>query len=315
MKFKFYLFTFLLLGLTACGGKQLVWVDKDTGADTAVSQPSLSADEDEEAGDPAENMMSGEMAAGSKAMTGVTTQSEAAIKQNEDDASTELSDEARLAIELMAEVPEVAEWLTAFPDWTGDAWQDESDGRFYSIDLYSEAADEWLGWGYVNVADGVVEEYFVPRELTAAEFQIGREQVEQFVFSDEELLARLGDVAKWEHETWYNRWDANWEVWFWYGLEELAVTVSLWEDELYLEGIYNPAEFEAEEAAENSKNQAIELAWQAEGIDQALAGEDNWQTYVSQQGDTVWAVSFTTTDKELFYALVDIDSWQVLESE
>lgn len=321
---RFCLVMLTLLLLAGCGGKQLVWVDAEeaNGAATAVPQPV--EPEDEEAGVatavPAANTEDGMMAEmdGGMMGDGVLDTAVSQIQESLDEAlaqdDEDVSDEAARAIQLLAEEPEVAGWLASYPDWTGDAWLEGEDGLHYHVDLYSAAADEWLGWGYVNVADGVVEDFFVPRELTAEEFQTGREMVEAFVFSDEEVLARLGNVDDWGYDTWYNRWDANWQVWFWYGLEELAVTVNIWEDEPYLDSITNPAEFEAEEAAENSKNQAIELAWQAEGIDQAVAGVDNWQTYVAQQGDTVWAVTFATEDRELFYALVDIGSWTVLDS-
>ncbi|MCC6605136.1 MAG: hypothetical protein IT327_18155 [Anaerolineae bacterium] len=317
------LFVMLTLFLLAgCGGKQLVWVDVAEVSETAVPQPIAPEEEvviaatavpTTSADDGMMAEMDGGMMGGGVVDTAVSQIQESldeALAQDDDD----VSDEAARAIQLLAEEPEVAGWLASYPDWTGDAWLEGEDGLHYHVDLYSAAADEWLGWGYVNVADGVVEDFFVPRELTAEEFQTGREMVEAFVFSDEEVLARLGNVDDWSYDTWYNRWDANWQVWFWYGLEELAVTVNIWEDEPYLDSITNPAEFEAEEAAENSKNQAIELAWQAEGIDQAVAGVDNWQTYVAQQGDTVWAVTFATEDRELFYALVDIGSWTVLES-
>ncbi|GJM42323.1 MAG: hypothetical protein DHS20C20_26050 [Ardenticatenaceae bacterium] len=315
---------FLLMG---CGGKQLVWVDVDeaSGDDTAVSQPIEPQDEDEAVDETAvsetndaemSESMDGSMVDGNM-VASVVERIEASVEENSDkeESDDDLSAEETLAIQLMAEVPEVATWLANFPDWSGNAWQEEGDGRFYTVDLYSEAAEEWLGWGYVNVEDEQVEDYFVPRELSAEEYQAGRELVETFVFADEEVLARLGTVENWDFETWYNRWNANWDVWFWYGLEELAVTVNIWEGEPYLEAIYNPADLEAEEAEENSKNEAISLAWEAPGIDQALAGVDNWQTYVSQQGDSLWAVSFANAEQELFFALVDIASWTVLESE
>lgn len=311
MKIRLFLLVGLLSGLVACGGKQLVWVDvaATSEASTAVPQPVTPENDDEgvtAVPEPDSEMMMIEETA--VAHSEIVLQEPAA----QDEAAH--SDEAALAVQLLGAVPEVADWLASYPDWTGDAWLDGDDGVHYHVDLYSAAADEWLGWGYVNVAEGAVEDYFVPRELSAEEFQVGREKVEAFVFGDQEVLARLGNVADWDFDTWYNRWDANWEVWFWYGLDELVVTVNIWEDEAYLESIRNPAEFEADQALENNKNQAIELAWQAEGIDQAVAGIDNWQTYVSQQGDTVWAVTFATEDRELFYALVDIESWTVLES-
>ncbi len=218
------------------------------------------------------------------------------------------------AVALLAALPDVAGWLANFPDWQATAWQDEDDGRFYSLDLYSPAADEWLGWAWVNVAEATVDDYFVPRELTAEEFQAGRDRVEAFIFNDEAVLARLEETAAWEHDIYYNRWDALWEVYFWRGLEELMVVVGSWEDELYVEKMVNPLELAAEEAAENDRNTAVSLAWQAEGIDQALADSDNWRTYVSQQADAIYAVSFVTDERELFYALVDVAQGQVLES-
>ena len=317
---RFCLVMLTLLLLAGCGGKQLVWVDVEeaSGETTAVPQP-IEPEEENEEGVIEETAVPDTNADDGMMVGGLVDEAVSQIQDSLDEAleqdSEELTDQETLAIQLLAEEPEVAGWLASYPDWTGDAWLEGEDGLHYHVDLYSAAADEWLGWGYVNVADGLVEDFFVPRELSAEEFQAGREMVEAFVFSDEEVLARLGNVDNWGYETWYNRWDANWQVWFWYGLEELAVTVNIWDDEPYLDSITNPAEFEAEEAAENSKNQAIELAWQAEGIDQAVAGVDNWQTYVAQQGDTVWAVTFATEDRELFYALVDIGSWTVLESE
>lgn len=327
MKSRIYLLAILLLGLVACGGKQTV---PETAVSTSSEQDIAQAESSVEAGvvevavaetavTSSNSMDSGSMADNIATETAAPTEEVINQSTNNDgdvgDDDAELSDEARQAIQLVAEIPEVATWLATYPDWAGDAWQDEEDGRFYSVDFYSEAADEWLGWGTVNVADGIVEDYFVPRELTAEEFQAGLARVEQFVFNDEEVLARLGDAATWEHDTWYDRWDAKWEIWFWNGLEEMAATVSIWEDDIYLDRIYDPTEMEAEEAVENSKNEAIGLAWGAEGIDQALSGVDNWQTYASQQSDTVWAVSFVGDGEELFYVLVDLENEQILESE
>ena len=193
---RLHLVMLTLFLLAGCGGKQLVWVDVDEVGETAVSQPITPEDDDKEQAvvvtavtetDPdgglmaemssdAGNSMAGGMMGGSlldEAADQIEASLDAALAQ----AGEQLSEEAALAVQLMAEIPEVATWLANYPDWSGNAWAEEEDGRFYTVDLYSEAADEWLGWGYVNVADGLVEDYFVPRELSAEEFHIGREKV------------------------------------------------------------------------------------------------------------------------------------------
>ena len=222
-------------------------------------------------------------------------------------------DDAQRAIQLFTAQDDVAAFLADYPDWQGESWPEDDAGQIWGIDLYSEAADEWLGWGQVNVSTGEVIEYFVPRDLSPEEFQAGLEKVEKYVFADAEILALLGDPEAWDHETRWNRWEANWEVWFGKGLDEWLVVVYLEDDYASLE-IIDPTAFEAEEQERLNRDQAIELAWEAEGIGEALDGVDYWTTYVENQGGSQWSVSFVSGDTELFYALVDIESWEVLES-
>lgn len=224
-----------------------------------------------------------------------------------------LSDEKK-AIRILSNEPIVAEFLEGYPDWNGETWPEDEENDIWGVDFYSEAADEWLGWGMVNVNTGEILDYFVPRDLSPEEFQAGLATVEKLVLNDAGVQARLGDPDLWEHETYFNRWDQIWEVWFWHGLDELAVTVYLDEENAYLEEIFDPSQLEAEKEAEWQRDQAIELAWGGEGIDQALDGVDNWHTLVAPQGD-LWAVSFIADDQELFFALVDIENQTIIETK
>ena len=82
--------------------------------------------------------------------------------------------------------------------------------------------------------------------------------------------------------------------------------------------IENLALLTEEQQVADNRNKAIELAWQAEGVDEALFGDDEdveWETFVAHVGGGQYGVSFATADKQLFFALVDIDSEEILESE
>lgn len=225
----------------------------------------------------------------------------------------ETTGDAAGAIALLAAHEEVALHLSNYPDWEGNAWPEDDNG-IWGIDFYSPAADEWLGWGQVNVMTTEVLDYFVPIELSAEDFQEGLTAVENFVFSDPEVLALLGEAADWEHETSFNRWEQRWESWFWRGLDAFGVLVHYSDDGLWLDGIVDPNAFEAEEAAELARNQAIELAWEAGGVGDALNDNDNWVTYVSPQPDGNWLVEFVADETLQFYALVDIAEWIIVES-
>ena len=222
-----------------------------------------------------------------------------------------MSDEQR-AIALIANTPEGATHLANFPDWTGEAWQD--DDNLWGVDLYSEAQDEWLGWGQVNVETNEVLDYFIPVELTAEQFQTGRAAAEKVTLGDAALLTRLGDLETWEYDVHYDRWDASWYVSFWRGIEELTVVIGIWEDEYYIGEIVNPNELAAEEAEEQQRNTAIELAYQRDDIWEIMDGVDDWTTYAEPHGDGVWTVAFATTDRTLYSATVNVETGELVES-
>ena len=86
-------------------------------------------------------------------------------------------------------------------------------------------------------------------------------------------------------------------------------------DHFSISGIVNPNELSEEQAEQAARDQAINLAYGAEGIDGALDGFDNRKTYVENQGGARWSVSFAADGQELFFALVDVTTNQVLESK
>lgn len=302
MKRKIVWLLIVIILLAACGGTQA------EGEQTAVSPPA-SAQTADEAPPPTATAVA------------PTTVPE------RDDAETASTSESTLsptdlqglsaedkAVRLLTNETAVAEFLDGYPDWNADTWPEDEENGIWGVSFYSEAADEWLGEGTVNINTGDILDYFIPRELSPEEFQAGLTEVETLVLNDAGVLARLGDPAVWEHETDYDRWEEMWYVWFWHGLDELAVSVYRDEEGVYLDEIFDPAQLEAEKEAEWQRDQAVELAWSAEGIDQALDGVDNWQTLVAPQGD-LWAVSFVADDQELFFALVDINNQTIVETK
>jgi hypothetical protein len=295
-------------GLTATSASPGTAVSQPTPADTAtepvVINPTRAAEvaesnEPEPTGEPGPDMDAE-----------IETELEPAVALSDLEG---LEDDQK-AIQLLASETAVAEFLVNYPDWSADSWPEDEENGIWGIDFYSEAADEWLGWGQVNIQTGEILDYFVPRDLSPEEFQAGLAEVEKLVLNDAGVQARLGDPELWEHETYFNRWDQIWEVWFWHGLDELVVTVNRDEENTYLEEIFDPSQLEAEKEAEWQRDQAVELAWSAEGIDQAFDGVDNWHTLVAPQGD-LWAVSFVSDEQELFYALVDINRWEIVDAK
>ncbi|MEZ4633583.1 MAG: hypothetical protein R2856_01145 [Caldilineaceae bacterium] len=212
------------------------------------------------------------------------------------------------------QVADMALHLANYPDWTGNAWAENDEETIFGVDFYSEAADEWLGNGRVDLAQNVVLEYYAPRDLTPEEFQAGLARVKPFLDDDPEVQARLAPNPDfWYEGIYYNRWDGVWEAYYERGLEAFVVAIYLDGDNIYVDSIYDPYGFDEAEALEDQRNRAISLAWEAPGIDVAIEGVDNWATYAEKQSDALWTVEFAAQDRSLFAALVNIETWEVIE--
>lgn len=220
-----------------------------------------------------------------------------------------------LAIEIAATHSPIAEYLAGF-DWVGSAYAHDDTRQTWGVDFSTRNDEEWLGWADVNVVTGKVNDFFVPRDLPPDEFQAGQEKITTFLEADAELNALLGDPTLWEKGVWYNRWEANWEAWFGRGLDEWVVVLYLdaESDEIWIESINDPSIMEEEEQREWDRNQAVELAFEAEGLWETLDGVDEWRTLASDHGDGVWTVDFVAPGQLYFSAVVDIVNWQIVEA-
>ena len=232
--------------------------------------------------------------------------------KNAIDKPTETPEER--AIALVAAMPNMALHLANYPDWTGNAWAENDEGTIYGVDFWSEAAQEWLGNGRVDLEQNVVLEHYAPRDLTPEEFQAGLARVKPFLDDDPEVQARLAPNPDfWYESIYYNRWDQVWEAYYERGLEAFVVAMYVNADNIYVDSVYDPYGFDEAEALEEQRNRAISLAWQAPGIDVAIEGVDNWATYAEKQSDVLWTVDFAAEDRSLFAALVNIETWEVIE--
>ncbi len=228
----------------------------------------------------------------------------------------ENSPEAQQAIDLVAAQEDVAAYLANHPGWVGDAWPEGDDSSIWYVDFYDGATEEWLGSGSVDLATQEVLDITIPRELTPEEFQAGQAEIEAFLAADAAVQARLGSYPKlWEHDISYDPWEQRWEAWYYRGLDAFTA-ILYFEDNgsLFLENIVDPYVLEEAAAEQMRRDQAVALAYEAEGIDDALANVDNWRTYVEHQGEGRWTVEFVADGQLLFSALVDIDAWNVMEA-
>ena len=219
---------------------------------------------------------------------------------------------ARL-INSVAETEDFADWLANYEGWQGKASpHDENypNGDWY-IEFKDAADEEWLGYANVTI-DGTIIDAFIPRPLPDDELATGKARVKELVLADPEVSALVKDPLLWDIESDYDRFDVNWNVNFYRGLEHLRVIAKLEEDEFYIEEVRNERTFGEEDAVAHAKDEAIRLAY--EEVGDALSGLDEWQTYVEHQGGAQWSVAFVAGDAERFYALVDVENEQVLES-
>lgn len=217
-------------------------------------------------------------------------------------------------IQVVAASPEFAEWLAGYPNYQGNAWQDEA-GDYWAVEFYNEAADEWLGYAVVNATTGEIFESFIPKPLPTDVYQEQLQKVQTIVLDDPEVLARLGDPALWDVYTDFNRWEQKWDMYFYRGIEAVLVRSSITDAYFSIDEIVDPNALSEDQALDEARNQAINIAYSAEGLDAALDGHDGWRTYVEQQGGSRWSVTFTLDEQELFYALVDIETNIVLAAQ
>jgi hypothetical protein len=217
------------------------------------------------------------------------------------------------AIKWVSQTGEFAEWLAQYPNWVGYAYQ--SEGVIYYVEFYNEAQDEWLGYAVVNIETGEISDSFIPRPLAPDVYAEQQERVQRLVLEDPEVLAVLVDPFLWQMYSDYNRYEQTWDIYFGRGTRAWLVRVTLDDYGYSIVEIIDPNQLSEEEALDAARNEAIMLAYTGDGIDRALEGYDNWYTYAENIGGAVWSVEFAADGRELFYALVNIETDEVLETE
>ena len=222
---------------------------------------------------------------------------------------------AQLAIELVSKMDEFPAWLEQYPGWFGQASDDESDGIWY-VEFYAEDWEEWLGYADLNLSTGNIVESFIPLPLPAEEFQRGQDRLLPLVLGDPEIAVMLTDPILWDMWVDFNRWDRVWEVYFYRGTQAILVTATLNEEEDYftIDEISDPNALEEEELREALRDEAINLAYSADGAGEALNPYDDWTTYTENLRSGIWSVSFVVNGDELYFALVNVDDDIVLET-
>ncbi|MEM8862885.1 MAG: hypothetical protein AAGD96_31630 [Chloroflexota bacterium] len=274
------------------------------------------------------NMMSGNnMSSGSmdNNMSGQTMSSVSAdevpdiIDFPEDDID---SRQERQALEILVQDRNIALMLANYPDWHVEMWENEEWGAM-EIDLF-DSNWEWIAWGAVSLTEnGTPEEVLditAPQPLSAEAYQEGQLMAENIALNNPEVMAVLGDPAEWERWTWYDEWAGAWEIGFYRGIDEFIVRIADYEngEGPVVESIVNSALLDEDQQVQDNQNRAIEIAWQAEGIDEAIFGRNDdqeWFTYVTHLGGNEYGVSFATEEAELFFAHVDIGSESVISSQ
>jgi len=217
-------------------------------------------------------------------------------------------------IQIIAESDEFADWLAQYEGWKGYAYPPE-DGTVWYVEFYTAEEDDWLGYANIDATTGEIQDSLVPTPLPPDEFAAGQERVSKLVLADPEVIAWLVDPILWYPYVDFNRYDRVWQMHFYRGKEAVMVTVSMDEFSFSIQDIVDENVLSEEEALQNARDEAINLAYGAEGLDEALESIDNWRTYVENQGGPRWSVTFTADDRELFYALVDVTADKIIESQ
>jgi hypothetical protein len=216
---------------------------------------------------------------------------------------------------ILAETDTFADWLPQHPNYQTGGWQ--SDGPIWHVEFYNESLDEWLGYGIMNRDTGEVFEAFAPKPLPTDLYNELLPRVNAFVMQDDEVMGLMNQVPEaWDIYPDYNRWEQTWEVGFYRGVEGFVVKVSFDDafDNIYIDQILDANMLSEDEALDNARDEATNLAYQVEGVWEALDGHSDWMTYTEDLGDGVWGVTFSEYDEELFYAVVNINEDTVLET-
>jgi hypothetical protein len=217
-------------------------------------------------------------------------------------------------IEYAAQSETMADWLPNFESWTGFAHGTEYPDVYY-VEFYDQNG-EWIGYVSFHGVTGEIYDSFAPKPLPPDLYAEQLPIVESIILNDPEVAAILDNPIFWDTYTDFNRWEQIWESRFYRGLEGILVRVyfDAETNDFWVDSITNENQLTQEEALQDARDRAVSLAYDAQGIDLALNGHDDWATVVQHMRGSQWSVSFVVPNQELFYALVDLATGRVIQS-
>ena len=231
-------------------------------------------------------------------------------------AQTAENSDAQPYVDLVAASDTFTDWLPE--SYRVDAWGPDDDDIWY-IDFYEQAEDddgEWLGYAQVDASTGEIVESFAPKTLAPDVYQSERDLLIPVVLNDAEVLAWLNSTPDlWELNADWNRWEQYWDVYFSRGITAILVQVYIVDGKAYIGDIVDPNVLEEEQQRDEIRDRAVSIAYSDENADTALTGYDDWTTYVEQQGDQRWSISFLSDGRLLLFVLVDTVRDIIIESE
>lgn len=223
-----------------------------------------------------------------------------------------------VAIEQVAAMPEFAEMLANYDNYTAEAFELEDD--LWEVEFYIDLGEDfqYLGYAIIALESGDLLASYIPVVLSIEELAELEPRVLALAQGDPEIAAVVTNPAEWTIEAYYVAIEQGWEVYFERGLEAWTVWVvfeeseATGEREFYIAEVYNETQLESYQAEADRRDRAVMLAFDAPGADDALATSDDWTTLVQMLSDMRYTVEFVAGDARLFCAEVDIATEQVL---
>lgn len=224
-------------------------------------------------------------------------------------------EEKQAKIRQFLEHTEVRKFLERFPDWTADSYPQDDEGQFWKIDFYD--AGEWIGYAHLNTETDELFDTILPIDLSEEEKTVAQSQIETLIFDDAEVLARLKYPEDWDFDMHYDMYKETWTVYMWGGNDQsLGVRLYQADSGRYrIDDLFDPDALSAEELEQHLRDEAINLAYSANEVGQALDGRDDWFSYAEPQGGPLWTVAFEADGENLVTVLVDLEAQVVLEAE
>lgn len=217
----------------------------------------------------------------------------------------------RIMLDRLAAYEPVANLLAVTGGWDGWTWQYDSEFIWW-VELANDSGS--LAYAVIDIRDGSIWEGRVAQPVTQEEYIRREAEVRTLAFNHPEVLAVLEDPLLWDV---YPSYDAMWKVWYlsaWRGLQGYTISFSQDGENYWFGEIIDETALEAEEAEQAARDQAVSLAYEADGLWDAMGDADNWTTYTEQQDNTLWSVMFIVDGEERYYVLVDVEGEEILES-